>query len=113
MPCLYVCSLSGLSHVAAGLDRFDMLTLLSPSREGEHHRALRCERHLELSFHDVTEAKPGLVAPDRAIMRAILDFAREARDHAILIHCWAGISRSSAAAYVIACERNPDFEREI
>ena len=112
-PYLYVCSLSGLSAVAAGLDRFDLLTLLSPSHEGCDHRALACDRHLELSFHDITETRPGLVAPDRAIMQAILDFAREAPDHKMLIHCWAGISRSSAAAYVIACDRNPGFEREI
>jgi len=30
-----------------------------------------------------------------------------------LIHCWAGISRSSAAAFAIACDRNPGFERDI
>lgn len=105
--------MSGLSGVATDLDRFDLLTLLSPSHEGEKHRALNCDRHLELSFHDITETRPGLVAPDRAILQAILDFAREARDHKLLIHCWAGISRSSAAAYVIACDRNPGFEREI
>jgi predicted protein tyrosine phosphatase len=112
-PYLYVCPLSGLSGVAAGLDRFDLLTLLSPSHEGENHRVLGCDRHLELSFHDITEAKPGLVAPDRAIIQAILDFARAARDRKLLIHCWAGISRSSAAAFVIACDRNPGFELEI
>jgi len=113
MPYLHVCPLSGLSGVAAGLDRFDLLTLLSPDHEGEDHRALGFGRHLELSFHDIAENKPGLVAPDMAIMQAILDFAREAHDHKLLIHCWAGISRSSAAAYVIACDRNPGFERAI
>jgi predicted protein tyrosine phosphatase len=113
MPCLYVCSLSGLSGVAAGLSRFDLLTLLSPDHRGEDHRALACERHRELSFHDITEARPGLVAPDSAVMQAIIDFGREAADRAMLIHCWAGISRSSAAAYVIACDRNPGFERDI
>jgi len=46
-------------------------------------------------------------------MQEILDFARDGRDHEMLIHCWAGISRSSAAAYVIACDRNPGFERDI
>jgi len=25
----------------------------------------------------------------------------------MLIHCWAGISRSTASAFAIACERNP------
>ena len=112
-PYLYVCPLSGLSGVAAGLDRFDLLTLLSPDHGSDDYHALGCGRHLELSFHDITETRPGLVAPDKFIVQAILDFARESRDNRMLIHCWAGISRSSAAAYMIACDRNPGFEREI
>jgi predicted protein tyrosine phosphatase len=112
-PTLYVCPLSGLSGLAAGLGRFDLLTLLSPEHAGDDHRVVASERHLELSFHDIAEARPGLIAPDRAIMQGILDFARNADDRTILIHCWAGISRSSAAAYVIACDRNPGFERGI
>ena len=110
---LYICPLSGLSGIVAGLDRFDLLTLLSPGHEATDHRALSCDRHLELSFHDITETRPGLVAPDGAIMQAIVDFARAARGRKLLIHCWAGISRSSAAAYVIACDHNLGFEREI
>ncbi len=32
----------------------------------------------------------------------------------MLVHCWAGISRSSATAFILACERAPDAsEREI
>ncbi len=112
-PALHVCPLSGLSGLAAGLGRFDLLTLLSPDHAGDDHRVTACERHLQLSFHDIAEARPGLVAPDRAIMQDILDFARHAEDRAMLIHCWAGISRSSAAAYVIACDRNPGFEHDI
>ena len=112
-PGLHVCPLSGLSGMAASLGQFDLLTLLSPDHAGDDHRVLACERHLELSFHDITELRPGLVAPDRAIVQQIVDFARDARDRAILIHCWAGISRSSAAAYLIACDHNPGFERDI
>jgi predicted protein tyrosine phosphatase len=112
-PSLYVCPLSELSGIAAGLGRFDLLTLLSPGYESEDHRSLKCKRHLELSFHDITEVAPGLVAPNMTIMQAILDFARAAHGSKLLIHCWAGISRSSAAAYAIACDRNPGFEREI
>jgi predicted protein tyrosine phosphatase len=57
---------------------------------------------------------PGLVMPDRDIMQAILDFGRNSESQAVLlVHCWAGISRSSAAAFTIACDRNPGFERDI
>lgn len=112
-PCLHVCPLSGVTGIAEGLGQFDLLTLLSPDQARDDRRIRGSERHLELSFHDITEIRPGLVAPDRVIMQEILDFARGARDHEMLIHCWAGISRSSAAAYVIACDRNPGFEHDI
>lgn len=110
---IHVCALSGLAKVAAGLERFHLLTLLSPGHEEDGRQMPGCARHLTLSFHDIAEARPGLVAPDAAIMQAILDFARAARDNDILIHCLAGISRSSAAAYAIACDHNPGFERQI
>ena len=71
------------------------------------------ERHVRLAFHDIVEAVPGLVAPDRQMMQAILDFGRAERPAPMLIHCWAGISRSSAAAFAIACDRNPGFEHDI
>jgi predicted protein tyrosine phosphatase len=112
-PCLHVCPLSGVTGIADGLGRFDLLTLLSPDQARDNDRIRGCERHLALSFHDITEIRPGLVAPDRTIMQAILDFGRDARARTMLIHCWAGISRSSAAAYVIACDRNPGFEHDI
>lgn len=110
---LHVCPLSGLPQVAPRLGSFHLLTLLSPDHAGERLGDLACDRHLQLSFHDIVEAKPHLVAPDNEIMQAIVDFGRGADDHRMLIHCWAGISRSSAAAYVIACDRNPGFESEI
>ena len=44
-----------------------------------------------LSFHKISETKPGFVAPGRAINEATLVFGREARDRIMLIHCWAGI----------------------
>jgi predicted protein tyrosine phosphatase len=65
-----------------------------------------------MSFHDIAEPKPDLVAPDRQTMASLIDFGR-LRQRPILIHCWAGISRSSAAAYVLACDCNVGYEREI
>jgi predicted protein tyrosine phosphatase len=91
-----------------------VLTLLSPGHEDSAHREPPFEQHLQLYFHDITEAREGLIAPDRGTVGAILDFARSwTGDQPMLVHCWAGISRSSAAAYMIACARNPGHERDV
>ena len=111
---IHVCSLSRLDAVAASLDGFDLVTLLSPSHAGADWSRLVRNRHLDLTFHDIVEPTPDLVAPDAATIRAILEFARSGPPAVpLLIHCWAGISRSSAAAYVIACDRNPGHETAI
>jgi len=111
---IHVSSLSALDRVTASLQSFDLLTLLSPDYPQTDWSAFACERHLWLAFHDIVEPMAGLTAPDRDVMQAVLDFGRNTlHQRALLIHCWAGISRSSAAAYAIACGRNPGFERDI
>jgi predicted protein tyrosine phosphatase len=111
---IHVSSLSRLRDVAARLGSFDLLTMLSPGSAIGATDGLRPERHLHLSFHDIVEARPDLVMPDRKAVEAILDFGRDwAADRPMLIHCWAGVSRSSAAAYIMACDRNPGREHDL
>jgi predicted protein tyrosine phosphatase len=111
---IHVSSLSALNGVTASLQSFDLLTLLSPDYPHVDWREFACARHVRLAFHDIVEPMAGLTAPDRDMMQAVLDFGRNTgHQRALLIHCWAGISRSSAAAYAIACDRNPRFERDI
>jgi predicted protein tyrosine phosphatase len=109
---LRVCPVGDLRRVTGELDGFDLLTLLSPDHAGEEHRGLACGRHLELRFNDIVEPRPGLVLPDRDLLAHIIEFGRKAR-LPMVIHCWAGISRSSAAAYVLACDRSPGQEGDI
>ncbi len=111
---IHISSLSALGTVTTQLQDYDLLTLLSPDHPETDWRAFACERHVRLAFHDITEPLPGLVVPDRDIMQAVLDFGRNGESQrSLLIHCWAGISRSSAAAFAVACDRNPGFERDI
>ncbi|MFK0299521.1 tyrosine phosphatase family protein [Brevundimonas sp. NPDC090276] len=69
---------------------------------------------LDLRFNDIAEPREGLTPPTEADVAALLTFAASwdgARP--LLIHCWAGVSRSTAAAYVIACARSaPGREAE-
>ncbi|MBV9076190.1 MAG: tyrosine protein phosphatase [Methylobacteriaceae bacterium] len=64
---------------------------------------------LALRFHDIAEPRPGLVAPDRAAIDALLAFGRaQAGAGTVLLSCFAGISRSTAAALALAAALRPD-----
>src|SRR3954447_7601878 len=111
---IVVSPLEHLNATAVQHQPSHVLTLLSPGHESLARPKTPSEYHLELRFHDITEAKPDLIAPNIDHIGAILDFAQgwdTARP--LLVHCWAGISRSSAAAYLIACARNPGHEDDI
>jgi predicted protein tyrosine phosphatase len=111
---IHISSLSALQGVTARLESYDLLTLLSPDYPETDWSGFACRRHVRLAFHDIVEIRPGLTPPDHQMMQAILDFGRsDSGQRPMLIHCWAGISRSSAAAFAIVCDRNPGFEHDI
>src|SRR6266536_5264184 len=108
-------SLSNLNKVAKQHEPSHVLTLLSPDGvEPALQLNVPQERHLTLRFHDIIEGRPGLIEPNSEMIRAILDFGHTwTTARPMLIHCWAGISRSSAAAFLMACERNNGYEHDI
>jgi predicted protein tyrosine phosphatase len=66
-------------------------------------------RHLVIGRSDITAPMQGHVAPDARHVDTLLRFVRAwDREHPLLIHCWAGVSRSTAAAFVAACALAPD-----
>jgi predicted protein tyrosine phosphatase len=106
---LIICSLASLEDVIIDRRPSHLLTLLSPDWMIDPHAAMAPDRHLRLAVDDIPEPMPGLVAPDEAAVEQLLAFGR-GWDAAqpMVVHCFAGVSRSSAAALAIACERNPD-----
>jgi predicted protein tyrosine phosphatase len=63
---------------------------------------------LVLRFHDIAEPQEGLVAPDAAHIIRLLTFAAaRGPEETVLLHCWMGVSRSPAAAYILACAAAP------
>jgi predicted protein tyrosine phosphatase len=73
------------------------------------------ERHLRIAVHDIAAPAPGEIAPAAGHIDTILAFGRGwDRSAPILVHCWAGISRSTAAAYILLCDlHGPGHEDEI
>jgi len=69
------------------------------------------ERHLRLSMNDISEPRDGLVVPCESHVADLIRFAIEWDQKApLLIHCWAGISRSTAGALIALCALNPNVD---
>jgi len=59
---------------------------------------------LQLTFHDIAGPQPGLQPVTAADVERLLGFAESWPATApLLIQCWAGVSRSPAAAYAVGC----------
>ena len=83
-----------------------IVSLLAP---GQTAPKLPPVPRLALAFHDIDAPRRGLVAPDRDMVQTLLDFAAEWREpEPMLVHCWMGISRSTAAALIVACALRPE-----
>ncbi len=83
-----------------------LVSLLSP--DGLEPPEWRHGPHLSLRFHDIGELREGLTAPDVEMIDRLLAFGAEWREPGPLVaHCWFGVSRSPAAAYILACAADP------
>jgi predicted protein tyrosine phosphatase len=83
-----------------------VISILSP--DTPHRDFMGIDKHLRLTFNDVNAAVPGLVAPQSADAVRLVEFIRNwDRASPLLIHCWAGISRSTASAFAALCILQP------
>lgn len=70
-------------------------------------------RHIKLAMHDIAEAEFDLKPPKRAQAELIIETAlRWDRTAPLLIHCYAGVSRSGAAALMTMAALNPGREHD-
>lgn len=116
MPAIYVCPKSKVPNAARDLRPSHLITLLDPSDDMPTPEHVSGHRHLRLGMHDVTTASPDYhTPPDDLHARELITFAKGwDRSQPMLIHCWAGISRSTASAFAIACMLNePGHEEDI
>src|SRR5580658_2396758 len=101
---LIVTPLRLLPEVIAARAPSHVITLLSPEELIPTLPGFGAERHLRIGVHDIALAANGMTLPDPAMVEQALDFARGWDAAApMVVHCWAGISRSTATAFAIAC----------
>ena len=108
MPRLHVCSRALIAETVDKTGARSLVTLLSPGTAVERPVAIHPTRHLHLAVSDIVEAAPGHVLPEAAHLDELMRFVHAwDRAEPMLIHCFAGVSRSTAAAYIAACALAP------
>jgi len=111
-PRITICGIPELGeHCAAGVTH--VLSILGPnSPDPPELAAFAPHRRLILRFHDVVEPQPDQIAPTREDVERLLVFGREVSETPeahLLVHCRAGVSRSTAAAALILMQANPEW----
>ena len=108
MPTLHVSSLSKLHETVALVGASHLVTLINVGTVVERPARITESRHLFLGMSDISAAMEGHVVPAQQHVERFLAFVRDwDRAAPLVIHCWAGISRSTAAAYIAACALGP------
>ena len=88
-----------------------MISLLSSDTNIERPEGILHKDHLALQFNDIVTPRAGLVSPAERHIKELVEFAQDWDwSSPLLIHCWAGISRSPAAAAIIALALEPSRE---
>lgn len=119
MPYLAVCSLARIGETAHRHAPSHMLTVIAGDPPVVRPDSVAAPDHLRLDMNDIAVETPGLITPGEAHVRDIIAFAhRWDRTAPLLIHCFAGVSRSTASAYMIALALDPgrdeaDLAREL
>jgi predicted protein tyrosine phosphatase len=107
-PSFAICGLDELiGHQGRGVTH--ILSILDPEwPDPEAFLAYDPHFRATLRFHDAIEPDPGVLLPQKGDVEAILTFGRDAAEAGgLLIHCHAGISRSTAATLMILAQAHP------
>jgi predicted protein tyrosine phosphatase len=113
----FMITVCGLEELAGHADRrvSHVLSILDPDQpEPEAFGAYGEHARLELKFHDVIDEAAGFRAPQPEHVAKILEFGRDLlRDpenlRHLLVHCHAGISRSTATMTLLLAQAQPDL----
>lgn len=108
---IWVSPLSAVHVVASRVRPAGIVSLLSPGDEFPAIEGFENGGHHRVCIHDIREELDGWIAPGAGHVGGIVAFLKDWRPEApLLIHCWAGISRSTATAFIAACLHNPETD---
>jgi predicted protein tyrosine phosphatase len=105
---LHVCSLASLPDTVKATGASHILTVMANVAQVQRPQSVLEANHLRVQMDDIIEQMDGFVAPNAAHIEKVLTFVRGwDRRAPLVVHCYAGISRSTASAFAAACALNP------
>jgi predicted protein tyrosine phosphatase len=110
---IHVCSLARLQETVDDTGARHVVSLLGDEFRVERPAGIAAENHLWLRLHDISFPLDGYVLPDDEHIADLVQFVRNwDRRAPLVVHCYAGISRSPASAFVSVCALNAHRDEE-
>jgi predicted protein tyrosine phosphatase len=105
---IHVCGLAHLHQVVADSGARHVVSMLKDVDRVTRPASVQPDNHLVLSMDDIAEPLEGYVPPAEEHVTRLIGFVRNwDRSYPLVVHCFAGIIRSTAGAFVTACTVNP------
>ena len=105
---IHVCSLAKLHDTVRVTGARHVVTLIKDVSLVHRPSSIAADNHLLLDMDDINDHIDGYVLPAEQHVTALIAFVRRwDRAAPLVVHCYAGISRSTAGAFVTACALNP------
>jgi predicted protein tyrosine phosphatase len=105
---IHVCPLARLAETVEDTGARHVVSLIGDETRLERPTSIAPENHLWLRLHDISSPLDGYIMPGEEHIADLLDFVRDwDRQAPLVVHCFAGISRSTASAYASVCALNP------
>jgi predicted protein tyrosine phosphatase len=105
---IHVCSLARLHDTVSGTGARHIVTLIKDVSLVRRPESIPELNHLLLDMDDISMPLDGYVLPGEEHVAKLVDFVTGwDRTAPLVVHCYAGISRSTAGAFIAACALNP------
>jgi predicted protein tyrosine phosphatase len=105
---IHVCSLARLHATVEDTGARRVITLMRDVELVRRPAGIEHADHLLLRLDDISQPLDGYTIPGEEHVAELLTFVRSwDRAAPLVIHCYAGVSRSTAGAFVSACALNP------
>ncbi|HEY5819416.1 MAG TPA: protein tyrosine phosphatase [Mesorhizobium sp.] len=105
---IYVCPLNKVDETISLVGARRIVSLLAHGTDMQRPSVIAEGNHLLINMHDIAEAQDGMTLPGHEHVERIIAFGKGwDRGQPLVVNCYAGISRSTATAYLLAAALSP------